>query len=196
MSSRDTVREDGTIILLKKELETTLGSLFGVKTELNRLHPEKEVVLLSEKQSQSIEVLVPQVLTLQSVDNFEKQIGAAMMRHNHEPHSGNFLSENHFLLENHTVLMKSKEHLNSSGRLSCAKSEKENLSCPATSFINAVIHVASGILVLDEVAPVDSTDFSEDGVNSDFCSAALRERALDKDKATLKERQGRHTYLG
>ncbi|KAI3702462.1 hypothetical protein L6452_28200 [Arctium lappa] len=85
-SSRDMGRGDGTIILLKKELETALGSLNGVKTEMERLRSEKEVVLLSEKQSRkSIEVLVPQVLTLQSVvDNFEEQIGVAMASLDHK----------------------------------------------------------------------------------------------------------------
>ncbi|XP_024960060.1 kinesin-like protein KIN-12D [Cynara cardunculus var. scolymus] len=85
-SSRDTGRRDGTIILLKKELETALGSLNGVKTEMARLRSEKEAVLLSEKQNcKSIEVLVPQVLTLQSVfDKFEKQIGVAMVSLDHK----------------------------------------------------------------------------------------------------------------
>ncbi|KAJ9551843.1 hypothetical protein OSB04_015888 [Centaurea solstitialis] len=74
-------RSNGTIILLKKELETALESLNGVKTEMARLRSEKESVLLSEKQSRkSIEVLVPQVLTLQSVvDKFEEHIGVAMV---------------------------------------------------------------------------------------------------------------------
>lgn len=46
-----------------------------------RLRSKKEVVQLSEKQSRkSIEFLVPQFLTLQSiVDNFEEKVGVAMI---------------------------------------------------------------------------------------------------------------------
>ncbi|KAI3804977.1 hypothetical protein L1987_26916 [Smallanthus sonchifolius] len=85
-SSRDVNRRDDTIILLKKELEIALESLNGVKTEMARLRSEKEVIRLSEKQSrQSIEVLVPQVLALQTiVDNFEKQIEVAMVSLDHK----------------------------------------------------------------------------------------------------------------
>nr|XP_043629351.1 kinesin-like protein KIN-12F [Erigeron canadensis] len=85
-SSRDVSRRDDTIILLKKELETAIGSLNGVKAEMARLRSEKEVVLLSEKQSRkSMEDLVPQLLTIQSaVDSFEKQIGVAMFSLDHK----------------------------------------------------------------------------------------------------------------
>lgn len=74
-------RRDETITLLKKELETAIQSLNGVKTEMARLRSEKEAVRLSEKQiRESIEVLVPQVQALQSVvDHFEKQTGVAMV---------------------------------------------------------------------------------------------------------------------
>lgn len=77
---------DDTISLLKKELETALRSLNGVKTEMARLHSENEVVRLSEKQShRSIELLVPQVLELQTiVDNYEKQVGVAMVSLDHK----------------------------------------------------------------------------------------------------------------
>ncbi|XP_023769643.1 kinesin-like protein KIN-12D isoform X1 [Lactuca sativa] len=73
-------RRDDTISLLKKELETALGSLNGVKSEMARLHSEKESVRLSEKQNhKSIETLMHQVMALQSVvDYFENQIGGAM----------------------------------------------------------------------------------------------------------------------
>ncbi|KAL4581238.1 hypothetical protein LXL04_017448 [Taraxacum kok-saghyz] len=73
-------RRDDTITLLKKELETALGSLNGVKSEMARLHSEKEFVRLSEKQNQeSVKTLMHQVIALQSVvDYFEKQIGSAM----------------------------------------------------------------------------------------------------------------------
>ncbi|KAK9077288.1 hypothetical protein SSX86_005625 [Deinandra increscens subsp. villosa] len=85
-SSRDVNRRDDTIILLKKELETALESLNGVKTEMARLRSEKEVIRISEKQSrQSIEVLVPQILALQAiVDNFEKHIEVAIVSLDHK----------------------------------------------------------------------------------------------------------------
>ncbi|KAI3497334.1 hypothetical protein L1887_39873 [Cichorium endivia] len=70
---KNTSRRDDTIALLKKELETALGSLNGVKSEMARLH-------LSEKQNRkSIETLLQQVMALQSVvDYFENQIKGAM----------------------------------------------------------------------------------------------------------------------
>uniref|UniRef100_A0A251V7A9 Putative kinesin motor domain-containing protein n=2 Tax=Helianthus annuus TaxID=4232 RepID=A0A251V7A9_HELAN len=80
-SSRDVSRRDDTIVLLKKELETALESLKGVKAEMARLRSERDVIRLSEKQSrQSIEGFVPQVLALQAtLDNFEKQTEVAMV---------------------------------------------------------------------------------------------------------------------
>ncbi|KAM0008652.1 putative plus-end-directed kinesin ATPase [Helianthus debilis subsp. tardiflorus] len=80
-SSRDVCRRDDTIVLLKKELETALESLKGVKAEMARLRSERDVIRLSEKQSrQSIEGFVPQVLALQAtLDNFEKQTEVAMV---------------------------------------------------------------------------------------------------------------------
>ncbi|KAI3708036.1 hypothetical protein L2E82_37041 [Cichorium intybus] len=70
---KNTSRRDDTIALLKKELETALGSLNGVKSEMARLH-------LSEKQNRkSIETLLQQVMALQSVvDYFENQIKGAI----------------------------------------------------------------------------------------------------------------------
>ncbi|KAL8195313.1 hypothetical protein R6Q57_025716 [Mikania cordata] len=85
-SSRDVNRRDDTIVLLKKELETALESLNGVKNEMVRLRFEKEAIRASEKQNRhNIEVLVPQVLALQAIaDNFEKQIEVAMVSLNHK----------------------------------------------------------------------------------------------------------------
>ncbi|KAD4179211.1 hypothetical protein E3N88_27802 [Mikania micrantha] len=84
--SRDVNRRDDTIVLLKKELETALESLNGVKNEMVRLRSEKEAIRASEKQNRhNIEVLVPQVLALQAIaDNFEKQIEVAMVSLNHK----------------------------------------------------------------------------------------------------------------
>ncbi|XP_024966064.1 kinesin-like protein KIN-12D [Cynara cardunculus var. scolymus] len=67
-------------VLLKKELESTLESLEGVKTEVADYHSEKEVQFPKKQNPRSIEIILPQVLDLQAVvDNFQEQVGTAMV---------------------------------------------------------------------------------------------------------------------
>ncbi|KAK4258730.1 hypothetical protein QN277_005145 [Acacia crassicarpa] len=73
--SKDGNARDVTITLLKKEIESALGSLKEVQDEMARLHKEKKEMSMSEKQSQqSIECLTTELLALQvATCDFEEQ---------------------------------------------------------------------------------------------------------------------------
>ncbi|KAI9123783.1 hypothetical protein K1719_005083 [Acacia pycnantha] len=72
---KDGCARDVTITLLKKEIESALGSLKEVQDEMARLHKEKKEMSMSEKQSQqSIKCLTTELLALQvATSDFEEQ---------------------------------------------------------------------------------------------------------------------------
>ncbi|CAL1389381.1 unnamed protein product [Linum trigynum] len=74
-SPNHTHRRDITISLLKQEIESALTSLQEVRTEMSRLHAEKEHFRISERQSkESIELCRTQLLSFEaSIGDFEKQ---------------------------------------------------------------------------------------------------------------------------
>ncbi|KAI4332059.1 hypothetical protein L6164_016998 [Bauhinia variegata] len=77
---------DGTIVLLRKEIECALESLKEVQDEMARLHKEKKEMSLSEKQSQeSIKSLTAEVLALQvAMSDFEEQSQVRIEAFNHK----------------------------------------------------------------------------------------------------------------
>lgn len=85
-SCRDVHKNDITIVLLKKEIESALQSLKEVKAEMAKLNKEKEEMLMSEKQTEtSMKCLRSQVLTLQAaMSNFEKQSELKVQAVNHK----------------------------------------------------------------------------------------------------------------
>lgn len=72
---KDGYGRDATILLLKKEIESALGSLKEVQDEMVRLHKEKREMSMYEKQSQqSIKRLTTELLALQvALSDFEEQ---------------------------------------------------------------------------------------------------------------------------
>ncbi|CAN1307274.1 Kinesin-like protein KIN-12D [Linum perenne] len=66
---------DVTIALLKGEIESALASLQDVRTEMGRLHAEKEQFQMSERQSkETVELVTTQLLAMQAtISDFEKQ---------------------------------------------------------------------------------------------------------------------------
>ncbi|CAN1307267.1 Kinesin-like protein KIN-12D [Linum perenne] len=74
-SPKHSRNRDVTIALLKGEIESALASLQDVRTEMGRLHAEKEQFQMSERQSkETVELVTTQLLAMQAtISDFEKQ---------------------------------------------------------------------------------------------------------------------------
>ncbi|GMH13425.1 hypothetical protein Nepgr_015266 [Nepenthes gracilis] len=85
-SYKDGTGNDVTIVLLRKEIESSIESLKGVQAEITFLHAEKEKIQVSEKHGrESMESVKTQLFALQAAFiDFEKQCGLKMLNLNHK----------------------------------------------------------------------------------------------------------------